>query len=186
MNAAPLRLPSRADSRLLIHCRWAASIAHLWCGDQTPNVPPRKKTKLYCGAPVPRISKRDIQSARMPSPQKQTWLDRMTICWVITRRAPFTPRRKQRLSSLKRPSRRSSSATIQPRRQSPARLPSRRLRRIRLLRRVDPANDSVFSRFQLSDVCNTTHQFFLRHNHAARKSKSKMQSALVRRKSGGC
>jgi hypothetical protein len=49
-----------------------------------------------------------------------------------------------------------------------------------------PANDSVFSRFQLSDVCNTPHQFFLRHNRAARKSKSKMQSALVRRKSGGC
>jgi hypothetical protein len=39
--------------------------------------------------------------------------------------------------------------------------------------------------FQLSDVCNTAQQFFLRHNRAARKSKLKMQSAEVRRKSGG-
>jgi hypothetical protein len=52
-------------------------------------------------------------------------------------------------------------------------------------RRDDPANDSIFSPFQLSDVCNTPHQFFLRHNRAARKSKLKMQSAPVRRKSGG-
>jgi hypothetical protein len=40
--------------------------------------------------------------------------------------------------------------------------------------------------FPLSDVCNTAEQFFLRHNRAARKSKLKMQSAEVRRKSGGC
>jgi hypothetical protein len=53
-----------------------------------------------------------------------------------------------------------------------------------LLRREDPTHDSVISPFQLSDVCNTTHQFFLRHNRAARKSKLTMQSAPVRRKSG--
>jgi hypothetical protein len=52
MDAAPLRLPSRADSRLLIHCRWVANIAHLLPGDQTPDVASSKNAELYCGAPA--------------------------------------------------------------------------------------------------------------------------------------
>jgi hypothetical protein len=106
----------------------------------------------------------------------------MSICWVITRRAPFTVRRKQRLSCLKRSSRAIEFGNNDKVQRS---ILLDSADEFAFLRRDDPANDSIFSPFQLSDVCNTPHQFFLRHNRAARKSKLKMQSAPVRRKSGG-
>jgi hypothetical protein len=121
-----------------------------------------------------------------PSHQKQTWLDRNVYLLGHYQTSAFSPCAESNGSLVS-----SGQAAARVRQQfnlvdkvrapsfsmAPAISPSFVM--------AIPPNDSIFSPFQLSYVCNTTHQFFLRHNRAARKSKLKMQSAPVRRKSGG-